>query len=62
MSKPLSLLFAVISTLLMSATAISISHNLWYTLLLSIVTIGFIGIGFIVRGRSLRRQGFQPKQ
>lgn len=56
MSKPLSLVYAVISTILMSATAISISHNLWLTLVLSLVTLGFIGSGFILKGKMLRRQ------
>ncbi|MFD1956232.1 DUF5325 family protein [Paenibacillus thailandensis] len=56
MSKPLALLFAVVSTILMSATAISISHNLWATLILSIATVGFIGTGFMLKGKKRRRQ------
>lgn len=60
MSKPLSLVFAVVSTILMSATAISISHNLWITLVLGIVTIGFIGAGFMLKG-IMRRKQQQPQ-
>ncbi|WP_338554975.1 DUF5325 family protein [Paenibacillus sp. KS-LC4] len=54
MSKPLSLLFAVIAVLLMSATAISMSYNAWLALLFAVLTLFSIGGGFIVKAR-LRR-------
>ncbi|GGF96671.1 DUF5325 family protein [Paenibacillus abyssi] len=55
MSKPLSLLFAVTSVLLMSATAIAISYNGWFALLFFALTICNIGAGFIVRARMRRK-------
>ncbi|ANY65271.1 hypothetical protein SAMN04487969_12434 [Paenibacillus algorifonticola] len=54
MSKPLSLLFAVVAVLLMSATAISMSYNAWLALLFAVLTLFSIGAGFIVKAR-LRR-------
>ncbi|SFE14623.1 hypothetical protein SAMN05216378_2485 [Paenibacillus catalpae] len=55
MSKPLSLLFAVVSVLLMCATAISMSFNAWLAILFGILTLCMIGGGFVVKAR-LRRQ------
>ncbi|MCU6709249.1 DUF5325 family protein [Paenibacillus sp. J5C_2022] len=51
MSKSLSLFFAVMSVLFMSATAISISHNGWLVLLFSVLSLFSIGTGFIVKAR-----------
>jgi len=56
MSKSLSLTFALISTVLMAATAVMISFNLWLTLLLAIVTVGFIGFTFVLKARLRRKQ------
>lgn len=56
MSKPLSLMFAVLVTLLMSATAISISHSGWLVLLFTILTLLTTGAGFIVKARLRRKQ------
>ncbi|QYR20539.1 hypothetical protein KZ483_22475 [Paenibacillus sp. sptzw28] len=56
MSKPMALLFAVVSMLLMSATAVSISYNGWIAALFFILTIGCIGSGFIVSAKMRRRR------
>lgn len=56
MSKGLSLLFAVLSIILMTATAISISNSLWLTLIFGILTLCMIGSGFIVKARLRRKQ------
>lgn len=55
MSKSLSLFFAVLSVVFMSATAISISYSGWYVLLFSVLSLLCIGAGFIVKAR-LRRK------
>ncbi|MFF2480802.1 DUF5325 family protein [Paenibacillus sp. NPDC058071] len=55
MSKPLSLLFAVLSVVLMLATAVSISINGWFAALFGILSILMIGSGFIVKARLRRR-------
>ncbi|GLX65952.1 DUF5325 family protein [Paenibacillus glycanilyticus] len=55
MSKPLSLLFAVVSVLLMCATAISMSFSAWLAVLFGILTLVSIGGGFIVKARLRRR-------
>ncbi|REE92870.1 hypothetical protein A8990_103177 [Paenibacillus taihuensis] len=57
MSKPMSLFFAVLSVLLMCATAISISYSGWLTVLFFLLTICSIGAGFIVKARMRRRNG-----
>lgn len=56
MSKSLSMFFAVLSVVFMSATAISISYSVWYVLLFSVLTLLSIGAGFIVKAR-MRRKG-----
>lgn len=55
MSKSLSMFFAVLSILFMSAMAISISYSGWYVLLFGLLTLFSIGTGFIVKAR-LRRK------
>ncbi|AZN40079.1 DUF5325 family protein [Paenibacillus albus] len=57
MSKLMSLFFAVLSVLLMCATAISISYSGWLTVLFFLLTICCIGAGFIVKARMRRRNG-----
>ncbi|ALS26714.1 DUF5325 family protein [Paenibacillus cisolokensis] len=57
MPKSLSLLFAVVTVLLMMATAVSIAHNGWLAVLLFVLTVANIGAGFIVRARLRRREG-----
>lgn len=55
MSKTLSMFFAVLSVLFMSATAVSISYSGWYVLLFSLLSLLSMGAGFIVKAR-LRRK------
>lgn len=61
MSKKLSLLFAVITVLFMSLTAISISYNVWFVLLFGILSLFSSGAGFIVKAR-LRRKAEQANK
>ncbi|BBH21695.1 hypothetical protein Back11_30400 [Paenibacillus baekrokdamisoli] len=56
MTKSMSLFFAILSVLLMSATAISISYNGWVAALFLLLTLCSIGGGFIVKARMRRRQ------
>lgn len=58
MSKPLSLFFASLSILFLSATAISIAHSGWLVLLFSLLSLFSVGAGFIVKAR-LRRKAEQ---
>ncbi|WP_169751048.1 DUF5325 family protein [Paenibacillus beijingensis] len=55
MSKPFALVYAVISTLLMTATAISISFGAWPAIGMTLFTFMFIGFGFMIKSR-LRRK------
>ncbi|WP_214630570.1 DUF5325 family protein [Paenibacillus agaridevorans] len=55
MSKTLSMFFAVLSILFMSATAISISYNGWFVLLFGMLSLFSMGAGFIVKAK-LRRK------
>ncbi|WP_190287442.1 hypothetical protein [Paenibacillus darwinianus] len=54
MSKKMSLLFAVVSVLLMIATAVSISYSGWIAVLFLLLTLTSIASGFIYKAR-LRR-------
>lgn len=56
MSKSLSLFFATLSILFMSATAVSISHNGWFVLLFALLSLFSMGAGFIVKARLRRRK------
>lgn len=56
MSKGLSLFFASLSVLFMSATAISISHNGWLVALFSMLSVFSMGAGFITKARLRRRR------
>lgn len=56
MTKSMSLFFAILSVLLMSATAIAISYNGWVAVLFFLLTLCSIGAGFVVKAR-MRRQG-----
>lgn len=60
MSKSLSMFFAVLSVIFMSATAISISYSGWYVLLFSLLSLLSIGLGFIMKAR-LRRKSESRK-
>lgn len=57
MNRPLSLLFAVIGTLLLCTIPLAMSFNsiLW-TLLAAAASILFIGFGFVLKAR-MRRNG-----
>lgn len=56
MSKGLSLFFASLSVLFMSATAISISHNGWLVALFALLSLFSMGAGFITKARLRRRK------
>ncbi|MFS0727157.1 hypothetical protein [Paenibacillus sp. 1P07SE] len=55
MSKSLSLFFAVIGVVFMFATAIALSHNGWLAAALALLTVCWIGSGFVMRARIRRR-------
>ncbi|MDF2959292.1 MAG: hypothetical protein K0S39_1027 [Paenibacillus sp.] len=58
MNKGLALLFAIIGTALLASISYSISvGNLWLVLLFSILSIGFIGFGFIVKAKLRKKNG-----
>lgn len=54
MSKGLSLWFAVSSIILLSAAAITISHNVFIAIALGIISVFNIGWGFIIKARRRR--------
>ncbi|MFD2117740.1 hypothetical protein ACFSTH_16450 [Paenibacillus yanchengensis] len=56
MSKPLSLTFAIITTLFLSLTAIAISHSFWYVLLFGTLSLLSTGAGFIVKAKLRRKK------
>jgi uncharacterized membrane protein len=55
-SKSMSLFFAVLSVILMSATAISISINAWLAVLFFVLTMCSIGSGFVYKAKMERRR------
>ncbi|NOU95771.1 hypothetical protein GC093_21465 [Paenibacillus sp. LMG 31456] len=58
MNKGLALLFAICGTALLACISYSISlGNVWLVLLFSILSIAFIGFGFIVKAKLRRRNG-----
>lgn len=54
MSKPLALIYSLLSCVLMVATAISISFSAWLAITLAVVTTVFIGLGFMLKSRLKR--------
>ncbi|MCC3377487.1 hypothetical protein [Cohnella sp. REN36] len=54
MNKPLGLLFAVVSMLLLLACAISIDYNGWLAAGFGLVALVFIGFGFSLKARMAR--------
>ncbi|MDQ0060690.1 hypothetical protein [Paenibacillus harenae] len=56
MSKQLSLFFAILSVIWMSAMAISISHSGWLVLLFGLLWLFTTAAGFIVKARLRRKQ------
>ncbi|MFD2328373.1 hypothetical protein ACFSR7_03870 [Cohnella sp. GCM10020058] len=61
MNKPLGLLFAVVSMLLLLGTAISIDYNGWLASGLAVLAFGFIGWGFTLKAKIARRQEIQQR-
>jgi len=58
MSKGLGLLFAIVGTALLACISLALSlGNGWLVLLFSVLSIGFIGFGFVVKARIRRRNG-----
>lgn len=55
MSKPLGLLFAVVSMLLLLGTAIAIDYSGWLASGLAILAFAFIGWGFTLKAKIARR-------
>lgn len=56
MNKPLGLLFAVVSMLLLLACAISIDYNGWLAAGFGLVALVFIGFGFSLKARMTRSE------
>lgn len=56
MPKSLSLFFAVLSVVFMSAMAVSIAHNGWLVLLFGLLFLFSTGAGFIVKARFRKKQ------
>ncbi|WP_248928064.1 DUF5325 family protein [Paenibacillus hamazuiensis] len=57
MSKGLALFFAVVGAALLAGIGFAISlHSIWLVLLFSIVSILFIGAGFITKAKLRKRQ------
>jgi hypothetical protein len=58
MNKGLALLFAVFGTLLLAGISYSIAlGNVWLVLLFSLLSVGFIGLGFVIKGKQRKRNG-----
>ncbi|NEW08443.1 YlaF family protein [Paenibacillus sp. SYP-B3998] len=56
MSKPLALLFAVIGTLLLAGISLFIAlRQPWMILLFTVISLGFIGYGFVVKAKLRKR-------
>ncbi|MEW9700649.1 DUF5325 family protein [Paenibacillus sp. SI8] len=57
MNKPLAFLFAVIGTLLLAGISLFIAlRQPWMVLLFAVISLGFIGYGFVVKAK-LRKRG-----
>ena len=58
MNKGLALFFAIVGTLLLAGISYSLAlGNVWLVLLFSLVSIGFIGFGFVVKAKQRKRNG-----
>ncbi|QGQ94816.1 hypothetical protein EHS13_07955 [Paenibacillus psychroresistens] len=56
MSRSLALLFAVVGTLLLVSISFFLTqHQPWLVLLASLVSLFFIGFGFVVKARMRRK-------
>jgi hypothetical protein len=57
LNRPLALLFSIVGVLLMSSIGIALSFRiLWLALLLTVASIGFVGIGFIVKAKMAKKK------
>lgn len=61
MSKTLSLTFALLGSALLLATAISISYNVWLTVLFAVLSVASIGSGFVLKARLRRKKSDSPR-
>lgn len=62
MSKPIALLYAIISVLLLSGISLAMSYQRgWLVLVFSIASVLFIAMGFIIKAK-LRKHGSQLHQ
>lgn len=61
MSKPLGLLFAVVSMLLLLGTAISIDYNGWLASGLAVLSFAVIGWGFSLKARIAKKGPIQQR-
>ncbi|WP_409342259.1 DUF5325 family protein [Paenibacillus sp. MBLB4367] len=58
MNRSQALFFAVVGTLLLASIGLAISYrNVWLTLLCSLVSILFIGIGFMFKAKARKKRG-----
>ncbi|WP_256759777.1 hypothetical protein [Cohnella sp. WQ 127256] len=60
MSKSLSLLFAVVSIVLLLATAFSLSNNGWLALLFATLSLCMTGFGFVVKAKLRKKNSKNP--
>lgn len=57
MNKGLALFFAITGTILLAGIGFAISmRSLWLVLLFSVVSVLFIGLGFITKAKLRKRQ------
>ncbi|TXK77541.1 DUF5325 family protein [Paenibacillus sp. N3.4] len=60
MSKPLAFLFAFVGTLLLASISLFIAlKQPWLVLVCSILSLGFIGYGFVVKAKIRKRNSRQ---
>ncbi|MCS7464833.1 DUF5325 family protein [Paenibacillus doosanensis] len=58
MNKGLALFFAVVGTVLLACISLALSlGNVWLVLLFTILSVGFIGFGFVVKAKMRKRNG-----
>jgi ABC-type bacteriocin/lantibiotic exporter with double-glycine peptidase domain len=60
-TRGLALLFAIVGTLLLASISFLMTiHQPWLVLIASLVTILFIGFGFVVKVRMRRKNAEKP--
>ncbi|MBE1444409.1 MULTISPECIES: DUF5325 family protein [unclassified Paenibacillus] len=58
MNKGLALFFAIVGALLLACISLGLSlGNIWLVILFTVLSVGFIGFGFVVKARMRRRNG-----